>query len=145
MPSINNVEHLRAWFRNCPVLSRDNHFRVDNMAEEPVEYSLYSVPSTINYRENVLGERVPTDIQTVDFIFASKEYYGLDERQNIKNFGMYQDIVQWILEQNRLNNLPLMNEGRVLYITPSNTQYVAVPDVDSARYQIQLTITYRRY
>ena len=66
MPTVNNVEHLRKWLRGCPALLPENHFRVDYLAEEPVEYSLISVPSTIAYRKNVLGEDIPRKQQVMN-------------------------------------------------------------------------------
>lgn len=139
----NNVESLRRWFRACPLLSAENHLRVDYLAEEPEEYALISVPSTIRYHENVLGEDVPNDIQTVQFIFASRENYGADERQNMDNYGFYQGIVLWIIEQNAERNLPALSQGRVLSVKPTLSQYVSAPGTDSARYQIQIEVKYR--
>ena len=144
MPTVNNIEHLRKWFRTCPVLSRENHFRVDYLAEESTEYALYAVPTTIRYHENVLGEHVPNDIQVLDFIFASKAPYGANEKQNSENYGFYQDVTDWIIEQNSARNLPDINEGRVQSIIPTLTQYVSAPGASSAKYQIQIKVTYRR-
>lgn len=144
MPTVNNIEHLRKWFRACPALSRDNHFRVDYLAEEATEYALYAVPSTVRFHENVLGEHIPNDIQTLDFIFASKESFGANEMQNIANYGFYQDVTDWIISQNSMRNLPEINEGRVLSIVPTLTPYVAIPGTNSAKYQIQIKLTYRR-
>lgn len=144
MPTVNNIEHLRKWFRACPALSRENHFRVDYLAEEATEYALYAVPSTVRFHENVLGEHVPNDIQTLDFIFASKENFGANELQNIANYGFYQDVTDWIINQNSLRDLPEINEGRVLSIVPTLTPYVAIPGTNSAKYQIQIKLTYRR-
>lgn len=144
MPAVNNIEHLRKWFRACPSLSSDYHFRVDYLAEESTEYALYAVPSTVRYHENVLGEHVPNDIQTLDFIFASKETFGANEAQNIANYGFYQDVTDWIINQNSLRNLPEVNEGRVLSVVPTLTSYVAVSGTNSAKYQIQIKLTYRR-
>ena len=144
MPTVNNIEQLRKWFRQCPALSPDNRFRVDYMAEEPTEYSLYAVPSTIKHRKNVLGEFIPTDEQRINYIFASKEVFGADERQNIRNAGFCQDVINWIIEQNKKQNFPRIEEGCVMAINPTLTGYAAVPDTDSARYQISLEIVYER-
>ena len=144
MPTVNNIEHLRKWLRACPALLRENHFRVDYLAEEATEYALYAVPSTVRFHENVLGEHVPNDIQTLDFIFASKENFGANELQNIANYGFYQDVTDWIIDQNSMRNLPEINEGRVLSIVPTLTPYVAIPGTNSAKYQIQIKLTYRR-
>lgn len=143
MPTINNIEHLRAWLRRCPALSRNNRFRVDYMAEEPIEYSLISVPSSIVYRQNVLGETIPRENQKMSFIFATREYWSADERQNIQNYGFYQDVTAWMLEQNAQRIFPRINEGIVTAIHPVLSTYVSSPGTDSARYQITIELAYK--
>lgn len=142
--ALNNAEQLRTWFRGCPALAAGNRFRVDYLAENPTEYALYAVPSQINYRENVLGEEIPMDIQSINYIFASKESYGADVEQNLANLGFYDEVVAWILEQNAQRNFPKINEGRVKSIVPTLTAYPIQIGSDAAKYQIQLKITYRR-
>ncbi len=141
---LSNAEHLRNWFRTCPALAEGNRFRVDYLAENPTEYALYAVPSQLNYRENVLGEEIPLPVQTINYIFASKESYGADVEQNLANLGFYDEVVAWILLQNAQRNFPLINEGRVKSIVPTLTAYPIEIGSDAARYQIQLRITYRR-
>ena len=144
MPELNNTEQVRLWLRDCPALSDANRFRVDYLAENATEYAIYSVPSQITYRENVLGEEVPTDLQTLNFIFASRESYGPDIQQNLANLGFYDEVIRWIIEQNNLRNFPTINEGRVRSIVPTLTPYVVDGGSDAARYQIQIRMTYRR-
>ena len=120
---LSNAEHLRNWFRTCPALAEGNRFRVDYLAENPTEYALYAVPSQINYRENVLGEEIPLPVQTINYIFASKESYGADVEQNLANLGFYDEVVAWILVQNMQRNFPAINEGRVKSIVPTLTAY----------------------
>lgn len=141
---LNNAEQLRQWFRGCPALMKGNRFRVDYLAENPTEYAIYAVPSQINYRENVLGEEIPLPVQTINYIFASREGYGADVEQNLANLGFYDEIVAWILEQNAQRNFPSINEGRIRSIVPTLTAYPIEVGSDAARYQIQLRITYRR-
>ena len=140
---LNNTEQLRLWFRKCPALSAGNRFRVDYLAENPTEYSLYAVPSQINYRENVLGEQVPAPIQTINYIFASKESYGADVEQNLANLGFYDEIVAWIIDQNSKHDFPPMSGGRITSIVPTLTAYPIEIGSDTARYQIQLCVTYK--
>lgn len=141
---LNNAEQLRRWFRGCPALMNGNRFRMDYLAENPTEYALYAVPSQLNYKENVLGEEIPLPVQTINYIFASKESYGADVEQNLANLGFYDEIVAWILEQNARHNFPVINEGRIRSIVPTLTAYPIEVGSDAARYQIQLRITYRR-
>ena len=92
----------------------------------------------------MLGEEIPLPIQSINYIFASKEDYGADVEQNLANLGFYDEIVAWILEQNAQHNFPSINEGRVKSIVPTLTAYPIEVGSDAARYQIQLKITYRR-
>ena len=143
MSLVNNAQALRQWLRQCPALQPTNRFHVDYIAEEPTDYALIATPSTIRYRENVLGEHVPADIQTINYIFASREIYGADEAQNLANLEFYQDVVQWVADQNDLRNFPRIEGGDVQAVRPTLTAYAAAPGVDTARYQIQIEITYK--
>lgn len=141
--SNNNEQHLRKWLMGCPELSSKNRFRVDYLSEKPTEYALFAQPSTISYDENVLGELVPRSRQRVNFIFATKDVYGADERQNLANYEFYQNVVAWMIEQNIMRNLPDWEGGTVESVVPTLTQYVSAPGTDSAKYQIQIQVTYK--
>ena len=141
---LNIAEQLRDWFRSCPALAEGNRFRVDYLAENPTEYAIYAVPSQLRYRENVLGEEIPLPVQTINYIFASKESYGADVEQNLANLGFYDEVVAWVLDQNAQRNFPAINEGRIKSIVPTLTAYPVQVGSDSAKYQIQLRITYIR-
>lgn len=145
MPQVNNIEHLREWFRACPHLNDRNRLRVDYISEKPTEYSIFATPSTKNYRENVLGELVLTERQTQNYVFMSRNHYGSDTVQNIETEGWYQDIIEWILEQNRLRNFPGINEGEVVSVTATLTVQVVEASPDNALYQIPISITYKVY
>lgn len=147
-----NTERLRDWFRKCPAISSDNRFRVDYLAENPIEYAIYSVPSNLTYHENILGEQLLDDTQTQNFIFASKESYGADIQQNLANLGFYDAVNSWVLEQNSKKQFPDWvvdapdwENVHITSIVPTLTAYVAQTGSDVAKYQIQLRITYRRY
>ena len=144
MSDVNNAEALRNWFRECPAILKGNRFRVDYVAENPTEYAIYAVPSVLRYHENILGEEVPDDIQTQNFIFASKEPYGADIQQNLANLGFHQEVLEWILEQNKDRNFPEWSDGVVKSVVPTLTGYPAQVGSSAAKYQIQLRITYRR-
>ena len=142
--SVNNTESLRNWFRKCPEISRNNRFRADYLAEGPTEYAIMSVPSTLKYHENILGEEVLDDNQVQNFIFASKEVYGADVQQNLVNLAFYQSIVNWIIDRNNAKDFPEWDGGRIRSILPTLTAYPAQVGSNVAKYQIQLRINYRR-
>lgn len=145
MPQINNIEQLRRWFLGCGAIERTNVFNVDYTGENPTQYAIYSMPSTIAYHENVLGEEVPDAVQQINYTFAAKEDYGRDIRQNMENLGWFQDVCEWILTQNSNRNFPQIREGKVQSIVPTLTAYPAEVGSDAAKYQIQIRITYKRY
>ena len=140
MSDVNNVEQLRLWIRECPAISKQKRFGVDYVSESPTEYAIYAVPSALKYHENILGERVLDDIQTQNFIFASKEPYGQDVLQNLK---FHQDVVEWIQEQNAAQSFPEWDEGRIRSIVPTLTAHVSQVGSNTAKYQIQLAIQYK--
>lgn len=135
---------LHEWFHTCPLLLSGAKVGLDYLPDTPTEYAIYESPSTITYRENVLGEMVPDDKQTQNYIFASKEYYGADTSQNLANAEFYEGILAWILAQNETRSYPAIPNGKILTITPTLTAYPAEVGSDVAKYQIQLQLTYRR-
>ena len=143
--SVNNTESLRTWFRQCPEISKNNRFRADYLAEGATEYAIMSVPSTLRYHENILGEEVLDDDQVQNFIFASKEVYGADIQQNLANLAFYQAVVNSIIEKNNNKEFPEWDGGKIRSILPTLTAYPAQVGSNVAKYQIQLRINYRRY
>ena len=146
MPQDSNsmTQALRDWFRGCPLLQSGAKVGADYLPDTPTEYAVYATPSTIRTRENVLGEEVPLDEQTQNFIFASKEPYGADTRQNLLNQAFYEGVIAWIWEKNSKKQLPAIPEGTVKSIVPTLTAFIAEAGSDVAKYQIQLKLTYRR-
>ena len=147
MPQVSSnsvAQALHAWFRGCPLLRSGAKVGVDYLADTQADYAIYATPSAIKTRENVLGEEVPEDVQTLNFVFASKQPYGADTLQNIQNQEFYEDVVSWIWQKNEARQLPSIPGGVVRSIVPTLTAYIAYAEADTAKYQIQLKLTYRR-
>lgn len=143
MSQTNNAENLRTWLRTCPAIAKKNRFGADYMGENATEYGIYSVPSSLRYRENILGEKIPLLNQEQNFIFAAKSPYGSDIKQNLDNLGFWQDIVNWIWQQNSEQNFPEWDGGHVKSIVPTLTGALTQAGNDAARYQIQLRVAYQ--
>lgn len=142
--SVNNTESVRNWFRACPAILQTKRFGVDWVSEQPTEYAVLSVPSSIRYRENILGAEVPEDIQSQNFVFTAKLPYGSDSIQNLENLAFYQDVVNWVIEKNDAREFPEWDGGTVKSVVPTLTTALMQGGSDTARYQIQIRITYRR-
>ena len=144
MATDKTTENLRLWLRTCPAISNIDRFNVDFMGQDPTEYAIYSTPSAINYKHDIVGNVYPDSIQELNYIFASLFAYSRDILQNLQNLGFFSDVISWIYQQNTEKNFPEIDEGTVLSIMPTLTPYVFDADSDSGRYQIQLKIKYRR-
>lgn len=144
MATDKTAENLRLWLRQCPAISNIDRFNVDFMGQDPTEYAIYSTPSAINYKHDILGNVYPAPIQELNYIFASLFAYSRDILQNLQNLGFFSEVLNWINQQNALKNFPEIEDGTVLSIVPTLSPYIFDADSDSGRYQIQLKISYRR-
>ena len=138
------AEALREWFRSCEAVSRDRKFNVDYLPSNPTEYAIYMSPSQINSFTDITGEVHIRPIQSVNFIFASRNAYSASVLNNLANLGFYDEIIDWIIKQSKNKNFPEIEEGTIISIVPSLTQYLFEANADSGRYQIQCKLTYRR-
>ena len=143
MPEINNTDRFRAWLRTCPTIAKSKYFGADYIGEKATEYSIFSVPSSFRYHENILGKKVLRPEQEQDFIFAARVPYGRDVQQNLDNLAFFQDVAAWISEQNKTANFPEWDGGVVSGIEVSNTGAPIMTDTAAARYQFTIKVTYR--
>lgn len=139
------IQNIRDFIAQCPLLS-DGKLNVDFLGVEPLEYTIESIPSEKVVKKYVDG----SSIRQYEFVFASRESFGTDTRQNIENSSFYENFADWIEDCNDNEIFPDLDS---LYRTPQSIEvttsgYVFELDTDNARYQIQLRLTYyqdRRY
>ena len=143
MPEINNTAKLREWLITCPLLAASYTFGADYLGSNSTEYAVISVPSTLQYRENIIGKRVLRETQQQNFIFAAKVPYGKDTAQNLDNLGFFQDVANWIARQNAIGNFPEWNDGTITAIECTNTGAPVQTGANEARYQFQIKVTYK--
>lgn len=143
MPDISNAQRLRTWLFGCEAIDAGKRFGVDYLGDEPTEYALITVPSTLKWKENILGERKLKNEQEQNFIFASQEYYGADVAQNLQNLAFYQAVMNWVIAQNAAQVFPEWEGGVVTGITPTLTGGPIAYGAGVARYQIQLRVDYK--
>lgn len=143
MPGISNAEHMREWLLGCGAIDGTKRFGVDWLGDGTDGYALVTVPSPLKWKENVLGERRLMAEQVQDFIFAARESYGADTDRNLANLALCQDVMAWIVARNAARDFPRWEGGAVTGVTPTLTGAPLAFGAGSARYQIQLKVTYR--
>lgn len=135
------IDSIRKFIRTCPNLQEFNgaiKVNVDYLGPESTAYSIEETPCEPMIKKYVDG----SSIRQYQFIFASRESYGPDVLQNISNCGFYEDFASWIEGENIKGNLPILDGKECRSIECLSTGYAFQTDVDKARYQIQMRITY---
>lgn len=143
MPEINNTAKIREWLMTCPHIAAADYFGADYLGKNPTEYAVMAVPSDLKYKENILGKRVLREKQEQNFIFAAKVPFGDNVRKNLENLGFFQDVANWIKDQNSGGNFPEWDGGRITAIECKNTGAAVQTNTSEARYQFQIKVTYK--
>ena len=135
---MNNDIYVRDWMSDCPYV-QDGFAR--KYGAKHLEYGIYPSPVNPYYRENVLGELILEDLQEAVFMLTAKMEY-LDKK--VENYSFYQNVIDWITEQNKNRNFPHLNEGIVRSVSAQRSQYVSEPNNSMERNEIQIRFVYRR-
>jgi hypothetical protein len=143
MAGISNAEHLRQWLLGCGAIDGTKRFGVDWLGDGAYGYALFTVPSPLRWKENVLGECRPAVEQAQDFLFEVQACYGADAAQNLANLALCQDVMNWIVTRNEARDFPRWEGGVVTGITPTLTGAPIAFRTGRARYQIQIRVNYR--
>ena len=138
----NNLGSVRAWLRTCPVFVSTAYFGADFLKDDPNQFALYSVPSTLATRENILGDIKLRPVQAQNFVIAYRAPYGSQVVQNLDNVLFFQKVEAWIWAQNAAHNFPTWDGGEVESIVPTITPTIMEAGTATARYQIQIKVTY---
>lgn len=132
------IEAVRAWIGTCPLVEGEK-LLVDFLPAEAASYSVDVVPVTPVVRRYLDG----SSIRQFLFIVATRTWYGNLVRQQIDNLAFFEDLADWIADQDNEKNYPNLGPGRQarsLEITTSG--YVFAPGTETARYQIQCRLEY---
>lgn len=132
------IECIRNYILRFPEL-KDGYLLVDILGEKPIEYTIETVPCAPVVRKYTDGSCMKQFL----FIFASREFFSEDVAQNIENLGFYEKFEDWIKEQNDEGILPDLGDDREpVSIEVLTGGYAFEADTNTARYQIQLRLTY---
>lgn len=134
------IESVKNFILTCPCLA-ELAVHVDFLPEAADTYSIEEVPVNSVLKTYLDGSQ---ERQFV-FVFASRFYYSDETRNNIENSGFYEDFSDWLDEQTKSGNLPMMRNG----LTPTKIEAISSGylfdvsgDLSNARYQIQCRLIY---
>lgn len=132
------IEALRAWVGTCPSLT-GGLLNVDFLPEEAASYSVDVTPVTPVIRQYLDGSSLRQYLFTV----STRTYFGEYVRQQIDNLDFFEDLAAWFDEQNASRDWPELPAGMTAKkIEVVSSGYVFAAESETARYQMQLRLTY---
>ena len=135
------IGSIREFVNGCPLLQEfDALVGVEYLEENTKSYMIEaSVTDTPIQKRYLNGDT----IRHFNFVFASREYFGLDTVENMDVAEFYEDFSEWLEECSLTNNLPDLGEGKeATKIRALTNGYVMNADETKAQYQIQCQLVY---
>lgn len=135
------IESIRAFINECPFLNEfDAAVGVEYLPEDEKSYiigaSITDKPVVKSYMN---GDKV----KRFNFVFASREYFGRDNVENMDVADFYEHFSEWLEECDVSGNLPVLSEGKeARSIRALTNGYVFNQTETKAQYQIQCQLIY---
>lgn len=139
-----DIEAIRAWLRTCPQIVSNAPFTVDYLDDDPKKYAIYSVPSAIAFKRDILGNVYEAPVQIKTYYFSVSLPASEEAAQMMANIAMLNDVIEWMVQQNVSGNLPDPDGMRVQSLVPTLSPYAMQPNSNAMIYRITIQMTYRK-
>lgn len=134
------IQNIYNYFRGCPLIDEQARLRFNSLGAQPSEYTIDDEgpenPVIMRYMDG-------STLRIKSFSLGSRMEYGEDERVNISNSGYFEQLQAWVEAQNHRRDYPQMDPGqRPMKLEALTSGYLFTTEAATARYQIQLRLTY---
>lgn len=135
------IDALKEYFENkCP-LTEGRRFNINCLDSKvrscALEPSL-TEPIVKKYADG-------GSLRQYEFIFATREYFDNDVRENTEAAVFYERLAEWVEGQNRRGDLPTLGNGlTAVGLEVCGAGYLYKINESKARYQIQLRLLYEK-
>lgn len=135
------IDALKEYFESkCP-LTEGRRFNINCLDSKVHSCTLEPSHSDITVKKYADGG----SLRQYEFIFATREYFDIDVRQNTESALFYEEFAKWIEDQNEKGDMPVLAEGfSAVCFEVCGTGYLYKIDDSKARYQIQLRLIYEK-
>lgn len=130
------ISKIRQYFFDLGIIDENSNINVDFLSNEPIEYVIEPIPIEPILRQYADG----SSLRQFVFQFGSREYFGADVIQNMRNTEFYEDFSELIEDNNKKGVLPKING--IQSIECLNNGTINEDNTDNAKYVIQMRITY---
>ena len=131
------IDEIKKFIKKCPFL-KSGRINVDYLSDKPNQYTIDSYPADPIIKRYSDGGQLKQFL----FLFGSREYYDENTLQNIENNAFYEMFSDWLEEQNKVGNLPVLGNKESQRIEALSTGYIQDSETNNARYQIQCRLIY---
>lgn len=135
------INDIRKFIKDyCPLVDGAK-INVNYLGEKTRRYTIEQEPVSSVIKKYSDGG---TMRQTV-FVFASRELFGEEERENLNISRFYEDFALWLEQTSAYGLLPVLDDGKkALRLEALTGGYLMNNNQKTARYQIQCRLIYRQ-
>lgn len=130
------IDKIRIYLFELGIIDENSNINVDFLSNKPIEYVIEPIPVEPIIKPYKDGG----SLRQFVFQFGSREYYGTDVIQNMKNTEFYEDFSALIEDNNRKGVLPKIYGIQSIECLSNGT--INEDNTDNAKYVIQMRITY---
>lgn len=130
------IDKLRNYFFELGIIDGNSNINVDFLSNEPIQYVIEPIP----VEPIIKAYKDGGSLRQFVFQFGSREYYGADVIQNMKNTEFYEDFSALIEDNNRKGVLPEIDGIQSIECLSNGT--INEDNTNNAKYVIQMRITY---
>lgn len=130
------INKLRNYFFELGIIDGNSNINVDYLSNEPIQYVIEPIP----VEPIIKAYKDGGSLRQFVFQFGSREYYGTDVIQNMKNTEFYEEFSALIEDNNKKGVLPNIDGIQSIECLSNGT--INEDNTDNAKYVIQMRITY---
>ena len=78
------------------------------------------------------------------FVFALRDIYDENVMRNLKNSQFFEQIENWVYEQNQKGNLPQVDAGDSVKLEVTKSGCLDESNMHSGRWQMEMRLVYRQ-
>lgn len=134
------IESIKEYLESLDCMKEfNNAININYLASNIDNFSIEESPTEPILKRYTNGSTV----RQYDFIFCSREIYGLEVIQNIENSNFYEKLVNEIEHNNNIGKLPILDKGlESLELQVLTTPNIMSTEENTCIYQINIRLKY---
>lgn len=136
------IDAIKTYVKTCPLLAAKGTINVNYLGKEPCKYAIENIPA------NPVVKKYTDGGELRQFLFAlvSRECYDANALENMNVAQFFEDFEKWITEQDDSGIFPILSDTKLhpTKIEVTSSGYLSSADATTARFAIELKLTYKR-